>query len=278
VVFDVLVLAASVLAYGVATLLLADGSTGGIFRALQHRAWLSGTVVQALGFGLAFLARRDLPLLIVQPATTAAVAVTCVLGALLHRWRLSPRDLLALAGVVLGIAGLGACAAAGPAVVPGLTPLLVMLAVLALCAVEAGRSLGREVPVGRAALLAGGAAGIAFGIGSVGARAIAGDPLVAVHTTTGALSLLLLGVGTVLGQVLLTAAISGGAVAGPTSGMHIVETVGPAAIGVAFLGDAIVPGRAWLAVACVLVSLAGCVLLVGHGAPAPALTPAPQTR
>jgi len=275
VVFDVLVLAASVLAYGVATLLLADGSTGGIFRALQHRAWLSGTVVQALGFGLAFLARRDLPLLIVQPATTAAVAVTCVLGAMLHRWRLTPRDLLALAVVVLGIAGLGACAVAGPAVLPGLAPLLAMLAVLALCAAETARSLRRPVPVGRPALLVGGTAGVAFGIGSVGARALAGDPLAAVRTTSGALCLLLLGIGTVLGQVLLTAAISGGAVAGPTSGMHIVETVGPAAVGVTFLGDAIVDGRAWLAVGCVLVSLAGCVLLVGHGVPASAPAPAP---
>jgi drug/metabolite transporter (DMT)-like permease len=268
VIFDVVVLAASVLAYGSATLLLADGSTGGIVRALQHRAWLAGMVLQAAGFLLAFLARRDLPLLVVQPATTASVAVTCLLGAALGRWRLSPRDQLGLAAVVLGIAGAGASAASGPAVLPGPLPLLAMLAVLGWCAVGAVRSVRRPVPVGRSALVVGAAAGVAFGVSAVGARALAADPLTAVRSVDGAMALLLLGIGTVLGQVLLTAAISGGAVAGPSSSMHIVETVGPALVGVAFLGDVVVQGRGTVAAGCVLVALVGCLVLTDHGAPA----------
>ena len=94
-----LFLAAMIVAYGVANLLqsVAAARTDGAPH-LRSRAcccgspgtaptW-SGSVCQFAGFVLAFLARRDLPLFLVQASVAAGLGVTALLGVLVLKWRL----------------------------------------------------------------------------------------------------------------------------------------------------------------------------------------------
>lgn len=264
------ILLGAVLAYGTATLLLAQGSTGGVRAALTQRVWLLGMGLQAVGFGLSFVARHDLPLLVVQPAITASVAVTVVLGAALGRWSLRSRDVAALGAVVVGLAGLGISAHPGHAVVPAWGVLGAMACALVLCVIWAQRGVRGRRRTGAVALWAGAFAGLAFSVVAIAARMLAADPLGLVRTPEGLVAVGLLGGGVVLGQALFTASLTAGEVAGPTATSHVVETVVPAVAGIVWLGDAVDPGRSLLAVACTALALVGSLLLVGHGAPTPA--------
>ena len=49
-----------------------------------------------LGFVLAFLARRDLPLFLVQASVAAGLGVTAVLGVLVLKWRLPAAEIALL--------------------------------------------------------------------------------------------------------------------------------------------------------------------------------------
>src|SRR5919199_849071 len=116
-------LAGMIAAYGVANLLQSAAAArttvhhtfdpGLLLRLAGQRTYLFGLLCQALGFLLAFLARRDLPLFLVQAAVAAGLGVTALLGVLVLKWRLPTAGvwLLALLGVGLG----GLIVAAKPA-------------------------------------------------------------------------------------------------------------------------------------------------------------------
>lgn len=87
-VLSVAALIVAVLAYGISTLLLSGASRGSIGEALARPLWWTGTGVQGFAFLAAFVARHSLPLLVVQPAVAASVAVTAALGSALGRRRL----------------------------------------------------------------------------------------------------------------------------------------------------------------------------------------------
>jgi hypothetical protein len=127
--------------------------------------------------------------------------------------------------------------------------------------------LRRPPPSGGQALGIGLVAGVAFGVSALGGRVLAADPLAAVRTLAGFSCLVMLGGGMVIGQVLLTTALSGRRVAGPTAMMHAVETIGPALLGVLLLGDVVAPGRGGVAVVGCAAAVVGSLLLVGHGTP-----------
>src|SRR5215470_10667851 len=99
-------LAAMVGSYGVGNLLqssAATNTTAGetldpklLMRLVRHRTYVLGLLCQMLGFILAFLARRDLPLFLVQSSVAAGLGVTAVLGVLLLKWRLPTAEILLL--------------------------------------------------------------------------------------------------------------------------------------------------------------------------------------
>jgi hypothetical protein len=81
---------------------------------------------------------------------------------------------------------------------------------------------------------------------------------------------LLLGGGSAF--LLLTSALQRGSVTTATAGMVIGETVGPALVGVVWLGDRTREGLEWLAVAGFVVAVAGALALARFGeAPGPAV-------
>ena len=164
-----LCLVAAVLCYGSSSLLLSQGS-----HAVRGRVYLLGLAFQALAFLLAFVARVELPLLVVQAAVAASVAVTAVAGAALGRWRLTGPDGAALVAVIAGIALVGSASQAGRVELGRSGPLLAAAAVAVLALVGVVAGLG-ATPLGALA-------GLAYGSSAVAARALAGDPLAAVRS------------------------------------------------------------------------------------------------
>ena len=103
-------LAAMIGAYGVANLLQSMAAARTtvhdtldpklLVRLARHRTYLVGLGCQILGFVLAFLARRDLPLFLVQASVAAGLGVTAVLGVLMLKWRLPRAEIVLLALLV----------------------------------------------------------------------------------------------------------------------------------------------------------------------------------
>jgi drug/metabolite transporter (DMT)-like permease len=246
-------LAAMIGMYGVANLLqsIAAAKTTAhetldpklLVRLARHKAYLPGLGCQVLGFILAFLARRDLPLFLVQASVAAGLGVTALLGVAILRWRLPRMEIALLVLLCAGLAGLVLSAqphASRQVGVAAVIGLLVVLVGLAVAGFFAARFSG---VIGSVAL--GSLAGIAFGAAAVASRPLAnehsfdrfiGDPL-----------LYLLIAHSLVGQLLLGLAMQRGSTTAAVAAMDAAAAVPAAVIGLLFLGDEITPGREWLA-------------------------------
>src|SRR6185436_17092143 len=109
-------LAAMIGAYGIANLLqsVAAAKTTAhatldpklLVRLAKHHTYVLGLLCQLFGFILAFAARRDLPLFLVQSAVAAGLGVTALLGVLTLKWRLPRSEMGLLFGLCVGLAAL----------------------------------------------------------------------------------------------------------------------------------------------------------------------------
>ncbi|MFD0787601.1 hypothetical protein ACFQZ8_27170, partial [Micromonospora azadirachtae] len=105
-----------IVAYGVANLLQSVAAArttvhhtfdpGLLLRLAGHRTYLVGVTCQLGGFLLAFLARRDLPLFLVQSSVAAGLGVTAILGVVVLKWRLPVAEVVLLALLFAGISAL----------------------------------------------------------------------------------------------------------------------------------------------------------------------------
>src|SRR3712207_6929370 len=86
-----------------------------LLRLASHRAYLFGLGFQVLGFLLAFLARRDLPLFLVQASVAAGLGVTALLGVVVLKWRLPGAEVALLVLLVGGVFALVLSALPAPA-------------------------------------------------------------------------------------------------------------------------------------------------------------------
>jgi hypothetical protein len=143
--------------------------------------------------------------------------------------------------------------------------LLVVVAIL----FSAGAAAGRLGDRSRALVLGLGAGG-GFGVVEVAVRLIDPvDPTHAAFYTNPAVYAVL--AGGAAGFLLLTSALSRGSVTTAVAGMVVGETVGPAVVGVAWLGDQTRPGLSWMVVAGFVIAVAGALALGRFGeAPSPA--------
>ncbi|MER6569094.1 hypothetical protein ABT288_23660 [Streptomyces sp. NPDC001093] len=258
--------------FGTATVLQAvaaraasmDGSGGGdaalLLRALRQWRYIAGLALDGLGFLFQIAALRSLPIYAVSAALASSLAVTAVVAARLLRVRLSGTEWSAVAVVCAGLAMLGL--ASGPEGNQDGSDALryVMLAVavgMLLLAFAGGRLTGP----GRALVLGLGA-GFGFGVVEVSVRLI--DSLAPLDLLTNpAAYALLIGGGAAF--MLLTSALQRGSVTTATAGLVIGETIGPAAVGVVWLGDRTKEGLAWLAVLGFLVAVVGALALARFG-------------
>ncbi|MEU7063653.1 hypothetical protein [Streptomyces sp. NPDC046161] len=229
-----------------------------LLRAVRQWRYVAGLGLDAIGFVLQIVALRHIPIYVVGAALAASLAVTAVVAARLLRVRLSRAEWGAVAVVCGGLVMLGLASGeegteTGP---PGLgAALLGVAAVVLLAGAAAGRLPGRA-----RALALGLAAGTGFGVVEVAVRLIDGPDL-----ANPALYALLLGGGAAF--LLLTSALQRGSVTAATAGMVLGETVGPAAVGVAWLGDRTREGLTWLAVLGFAVAVAGSLALARFGEP-----------
>jgi hypothetical protein len=243
-----------VVAYGVANLLqsiaAADTALHQAFsprllwRLGQHKAYLFGVGFQFAGFALAFVARRDLPLFLVQSAVAAGLGVTAVLGVVLLKWRLPRTEMLLLTLLCFGLGGL--IVAAEPMPSRPMGTIGVALLGVALVAIGGMGFLAVRLHGAQGSVVLGSLAGLSFG-----AAAVASRPLASVHVLDGfflAEPLVYLLVGhSVVGQLLLGMAMQRGSTTAAVAAMDAAAAVPAAAIGLLFLGDSILAGREWIA-------------------------------
>jgi drug/metabolite transporter (DMT)-like permease len=173
----------------------------------------------------------------------ANLAVAAVFAAWLIQLELAWREWLAVAGVILGVAMLGASAGAHPAT--GVSAefklaLIVAVAGIALAGVVSSRL---RPPVRTPAL--GAVAGLGYGVLAVAARVLPGfsphhlirDPAAYALAAAGIVSFMLYATALEDGSVTVTIAL-----------VVLAETTAPAVVGVLFLGDHARPGMGGIAV------------------------------
>ncbi|MFB7113256.1 hypothetical protein [Streptomyces sp. NPDC056291] len=257
--------------FGMATVLqaiaaraAADSGGGGdaalLLRAVRQWRYLAGLGLDGLGFLLQIAALRSLPIYVVGAALAASLAVTAVTASRLLRVRLSAVEWSAVGVVCAGLAMLG-LASGSEGREDGSAALKWAMLGAALAVLLLGAVAGR-LPERVRALLLGLGAGFGFGVVEVAVRLIDSIAPSALFTNPAAYALLLGGGAAFL---LLTSALQRGSVTTATAGMVIGETIGPAAIGVVWLGDRTHEGLAWLAVLGFAVAVAGALALARFG-------------
>ena len=256
--------------FGTATVLQAvaarAATTGGggdaalLLRALRQWRYLAGLGLDGLGFVFQIAALRSLPIYAVGAALASSLAVTAVVAARLLGVRLSGTEWAAVGVVCAGLAMLGlASGAEGDRA--GSTALKWAMLGTAVVVLLLGLVGGRLPERGRALTLGLGA-GFGFGVVEVAVRLI--DSLTpSTLVTNPATYALLVGGGAAF--LLLTTALQRGSVTTATAGIVIGETIGPAAVGVVWLGDRTRDGLEWLAVLGFLVAVAGALALARFG-------------
>jgi drug/metabolite transporter (DMT)-like permease len=262
-----------IVAYGVANLLQSMAATRTtvhhtldpalLLRLAGHRTYVIGIGCQIVGFVLAFLARRDLPLFLVQASVAAGLGVTALLGVLVLKWRLPTAELVLLVLLFIGIAALVLSARPAPARqlgAEGVLGLGVALGVTAVLSIFAVRLHGAPGSVALGSL-----AGLAFSAAAVCAR-----PLASVHSLNAFVTdplLYLLIAHSVVGQLLLGLAMQRGSTTAAVAAMDAAGAVPAAVVGLLLLGDRIWPGREWLAAAGFLVTLLAVIGLTRYAEP-----------
>jgi hypothetical protein len=269
-------LAAMIGMYGVANLLqsIAAANTASpdsldpklLVRLARHRKYVLGLACQVLGFLLAFAARRDLPLFLVQSSVAAGLGVTAVLGVLVLNWRLPKAEMGLLLLLFAGLAGLVVAAEPHPSRRIGtalIIGLCIVLGGLAVGGVFAAKFLHGSV----GSVVLGSLAGVAFGAAAVASRPLANIHLHSLDRFIMDPLLYLLVANSVVGQLLLGLAMQRGSTTAAVAAMDAAAAVPAAIVGLLFLGDRIAPGRDWLAALGFLVTLGSVIGLTFFAEP-----------
>ncbi|RZU77980.1 hypothetical protein EV384_6724 [Micromonospora kangleipakensis] len=262
-----------IVAYGFANLLQSVAAArttvhhtfdpGLLLRLASHRTYLVGLFCQVTGFVLAFLARRDLPLFLVQASVAAGLGVTAVLGVLVLKWRLPAAEVALLALLFGGITALVLAAQPAPSRQLGPAALIGLAAALGVIAIAGFFAARLHGAPGSVAL--GSLAGMAFSAAAVAARPLASADSVEAFVRNPLLYLLI--AHSVVGQLLLGLAMQRGSTTAAVAAMDAAGAVPAAVIGLLLLNDRIWPGREWLAAVGFLVTLASVVGLTRYAEP-----------
>jgi hypothetical protein len=266
-------LAAMIMAYGVANLLQSKAAAnttvhhsfdpGLLLRLAGQRTYLLGLGCQILGFVLAFLARRDLPLFLVQSSVAAGLGVTAILGVVLLKWSLPVAEVGLLTLLLMGITALVVSAEPahsrrlGTAGVVALAVTVLVIAALGLFAVRLHGALGSVV--------LGSLAGVGFSAAAIAARPLANE-----HSLAGFFGnplLYLLVIHSLVGQLLLGLAMQRGSTTAAVAAMDAAGAVPAAIVGLLLLGDRIHEGRSWLATLGFVATLIAVVGLTRYAEP-----------
>ncbi|GAA3291610.1 hypothetical protein GCM10018962_96950 [Dactylosporangium matsuzakiense] len=234
-----------------------------LLRLGRHKSYLVGVACQCAGFALAFFARRDLPLFLVQSAMAAGLGVTTILGVLILKWKLPRAEVALLLALIVGIAALVVAAKPAPSRqlgTGGVIGLVAVLGALAVLGFFAGRLRGSPGSV-----VLGSLSGVAFGAAAVASRPLASADSFG-QFATDPLSYLLIA-HSLVGQLLLGLAMQRGSTTAAVAAMDAAGAVPAALVGLVFLGDGVWPGREWLVAVGFVVTLAGVIGLSLYAEP-----------
>jgi len=227
-----------------------------LVRLLRSAPYVSGLGLDLAAFVASLVALRTLPLFLVQSTVASSVGVTAVIAAAIGV-RLRSREIASLA--VLGAGLLLLASAAQPEQATALTLAVrwgLFCSVLVLGAAGALVARGHEHSSAHALAVL---AGLSFTVVAVAARSLT-VPRVLWHLLADPGLWAILAVGT-LGMLLFTTALQRGSVTSATALMFAVETIVPAGIGLAFLGDTTRPGFALVAVVGFVLTITGTLAL-----------------
>jgi drug/metabolite transporter (DMT)-like permease len=265
---------AAAVAYGAATVLQARGVRAGgggddldarlVSRLVRSSQYIAGLLLDALGFALSFVALRTLPLFTVQAIVASSLAVTALLAVVVLGARPMAREWLALLSVTAGLTLLAASSRRDrPAAVDGVDRWLLVISVVVVggAAFVAGRRTHGQSTSDAWAL--GGLAGLMYGAGGIGARMLQTprhpwdlliDPALYAMVAAG-----------LLGLLLYALALQRGSVTVATSAVVVAETLIPATVGIALLGDRPAHGDWSMAAVGFALAVLGAVALARYG-------------
>ncbi|WP_198166862.1 hypothetical protein [Micromonospora rifamycinica] len=236
---------------------------GLLLRLAGHRTYLVGLLCQVIGFVLAFLARRDLPLFLVQASVAAGLGVTALLGVVVLKWRLPAAEVALLVLLFAGITALVLSAQPAPSKGLGTAGLIALTAALGGIGLLGFFAVRLHGAPGSVAL--GSLAGLAFSAAAVAARPLASAPSAEAFVRDPLLYLLI--VHSLVGQLLLGLAMQRGSTTAAVAAMDAAGAVPAAIVGLLLLDDKIWPGREWLAAVGFLITLASVIGLTRYAAP-----------
>ncbi|MEV6969601.1 hypothetical protein AB0M47_31250 [Hamadaea sp. NPDC051192] len=271
-----------IVAYGVANLLQSIAASrttmhhtldpGLLVRLLGHRIYLYGIGCQVLGFFLALVARRDLPLFLVQASVAAGLGVTAVLGVVVLKWQLPKSEILLLAALVLGIGGL--VMAAEPAPSRPLDLIGKISLVLALLIIAGLGFFAVRIKGAPGSVVLGALSGLGFACAAVAARPLASSHSIFEFVSSPLLYLVI--AHSLSAQLLLGLAMQRGSTNAAVAAMDAAGAVPAAVVGLLLLGDRIRPGLTWLAALGFLVTLGSVIALTRYAEPQARTDPAPD--
>jgi hypothetical protein len=258
--------------YGAGSILQAIGAmrSTGTVRTLGHPLYLLGVGCDLLAWAASLVALRELAVYQVQSVLAGSLAVTVVAARVVLASRLRRRDVAAV-GVTIAALTVLAMSAGPQEAVAATGPLRLGFCVAALSVAVVGWAATKFSSPGVVAALA----GTAFGGAALSARALsmpaeqtdlAGtawalltEPLMAALITFA-----------ISGMLLYTNALRQGQVGPVTAVLWIGEVVAPSAVGLALLGDTVLPGGQLAAAVAGLATIGAAVVL--GTAPASAAT------
>ena len=223
---------------------------------LRQPTFVAALLLNLLGFLLHLVAVRTLPLFLAQGGIAASLAITALLAVRVFHDRLGRAEWAAIGAVCAGLVLLTAAAGetgADRADATTTTAAYVVIAVMVTGGLLTTRGHG---PVAAAVLSS--LAGIGFATTAVVARllptldvTLLAEPVAYALPLAGALAFLL-----------YSLALQRSSVTVATAPMIVLQTAGPAVVGVALLGDAVRDGWGLGAMAGLLLTLAGASVLV----------------
>ncbi|HEV7863622.1 MAG TPA: hypothetical protein VGR20_13010 [Acidimicrobiia bacterium] len=240
-------------------------SVGLLAGLVRQPLFVLGLGLDAVGFTLAFVGLRHLPVFVVQSAVASTVAVTAVLGTRYLDDRLSRRQWALVGAVVLGLALVGGSAAEGaPPTLSRLGTILLVAGlpalVLAGVAVDrAGSRASRVSRVGPAAL--GAVSGLGFGGFALAGRLLPTHDGLADLLADPVLWVAVLYA--VFGLGLYGAALQRGSVTAVTAAAMATEALLPSVIGLLVLSDRTRAGFGAAAVAGFAITVGAALALGG---------------
>ena len=245
---------------------LAAASAGGIDpglvpRMLHQWRFVASVVIDLCGFLAQLVALRRLPLFTVQAMVAANLAVVAVLATVVIGATLSLREWLAVIGVVTGVGLLGSSAGAEGARHAGADfkiALIAVTAVIGLAGIVAARLLRDPVRT----LVLGTVAGFGFGAVGIAARVLNGFAPLTLVRDPAAYAVVAAGI---VSFVFYATALEGGSVTVATCAVVLAETLPPAIVGVAFLGDTTKPGLTPVAAVGFALAVVSAVMLARFG-------------